>query len=82
MFSILKNIYARAMSMCGMAYTLFRGSLLLSCVMACAALLCLVIYSSGGGYWAKNLAADFIESPAAILLISILGSAVIEDISC
>lgn len=81
MFSILKNVYARAMSMCGTSYSLFRGSLILSCVMACAALLCLVLYSSEGHLWAKNLAADLIELPAAVLLISVIGSAVIEDIS-
>ena len=67
--------------MCDTAYIIFRGTLMLSCVMACAALICLVVFSAEGWLWAKNLAADFIELPAAILIISIIGSAIIEDIS-
>lgn len=81
MLSTLKKIYARAMDMCFPAYILFRSSLILSCALACTALLCFVIYSCEGVLLAKNLAADLIELPAAILLISIIGSAIIEDIS-
>ncbi len=81
MFSSLKKIYSRAMAMCDTAYIIFRGSVILSCVLACAALICLLIFDAGGGWWAKNLAADFIELPAAILLVSIIGSAVIEDLN-
>ena len=81
MFTSLKKIYCRAASMCDTAYIIFRGSLILSCVLACAALICLIIYDTTGGWWAKNLAADFIELPAAILLVSIIGSAIIEDLS-
>lgn len=81
MFTSLKKIYLRAASMCDTAYIIFRSSLILSCVLACAALICLIIFSTGGGWWAKNLAADFIEMPAAILLVSIIGSAIIEDLN-
>jgi len=81
MFSTIKKIYLRAMSMCDTAYIIFRSSIILSCVLACAALICMIIFTSNGGWWAKNLAADFIELPAAILLVSIIGSAVIEDLN-
>lgn len=81
MFSSLKRIYARAMGMCDMAYIIFRGALILSCVMACAALICLVIFNAEGWLYAKNLAADLIEIPAAILLVSIIASAIVEDLS-
>lgn len=81
MFHTFKRIYARAMGMCDAAYIIFRGTLMLSCVMACAALICLVVFNAEGWLWAKNIAADLIELPAAILLISIIASAVIEDIS-
>jgi len=81
MFTYLKKIYCRAASMCDTAYIIFRGSMILSCVLALAALVCLTIYCNGGGWWAKNLAADFIEMPAAILLVSIIGSAIIEDLN-
>ena len=81
MFTSLKKIYLRAASMCDTAYIIFRGSLILSCVLAFAALICMIIYSTVGEWWAKNLAADFIEMPAAILLVSIIGSAIIEDLN-
>ena len=81
MFSCLKKIYLRAMSMCDKAYIIFKFSLILSCVLACGALICLIIFDHSGARLAKNLAADLIELPAAILLVSILGSAIIEDIS-
>ena len=81
MFTSLKNIFSRAMSMCDTAYSITRGALMLSCVMACAALICLVVYNAEGWLYAKNLAAEFIELPAAILLVSILASAIIEDAS-
>ncbi len=80
MFSYLKKIYLRAISMCDKAYIIFRGSLIISCILACASLVCLIMYDTSGSLWAKNLAADFIELPAAILLISIIGSAIIEDL--
>ena len=81
MFSTVKKVFSRAMGMCNAAYIIFRGAVMLSCAMACAALICLVVFNAEGWLWAKNLAADFIELPAAILLVSIIGSAVIEDIS-
>ena len=81
MFTSLKKIYLRAASMCDTAYIIFRGSLILSCVLAFAALICMIIYNTCGDWWAKNLAADFIEMPAAILLVSIIGSAIIEDLN-
>lgn len=81
MFTYLKKIYCRAAYMCDTAYIIFRGSMILSCVLALAALVCLIIYYNGGGWWTKNLAADFIEMPAAILLVSIIGSAIIEDLN-
>ena len=81
MFTSLKKIYLRAASMCDTAYIIFSGSLILSCVLAFAALICMIIYSTVGEWWAKNLAADFIELPAAILLVSIIGSAIIEDLN-
>ncbi len=80
MFLVLKNIFRRAMDMCTPAYIILRGTIILSCVMACAALICLVAYDAEHGLWAKNIAADLIELPAAILLISIIGSAIIDDI--
>ena len=81
MLTSLKKIYLRAASMCDTAYIIFRGSLILSCVLAFAALICMIIYNTCGDWWAKNLAADFIELPAAILLVSIIGSAIIEDLN-
>lgn len=81
MFSRLKKIYLRAMSMCDKAYIIFRYSLILSCILACGALICLIVFDHSGARLAKNLAADMIELPAAILLVSIIGSAIIEDLS-
>ena len=80
MFSCLKKIYLRAMSMCDKSYIIFRYSLILSCILACSALICLIVFEHSGARLAKNLAADMIELPAAILLVSVLGSAIIEDI--
>ena len=81
MFSRLKKIYLRAMSMCDKAYIIFRYSLILSCILAFGALICLIAFDHSGARLAKNLAADMIELPAAILLVSIIGSAIIEDLS-
>ena len=81
MFSRLKKIYLRAMAMGDNAYIVFRYSLILSCALAFSALICLIVFDSSAARIAKNLAADLIELPAAILLVSILGSAIIEDIS-
>lgn len=81
MFSRLKKIYLRALAMDDKAYIIFRYSLILSCALSLSALFCLIAYDHSGAQIAKNLAADLIELPAAILLVSILGTAIIEDIS-
>lgn len=81
MFSRLKKIYLRAMSMCDKAYIIFKYLLILSCILACGALISLIVFDHSGARLAKNLAADMIELPAAILLVSIIGSAIIEDLS-
>ena len=69
------------MAMSDNAYIVFQYSLILSCALAFCALICLIVFDDSGIRIAKNLAADLMEMPAAILLISILGSAIIEDIS-
>ena len=81
MFSRLKKIYLRALAMNDKAYIIFRYSIILSCALSLCALFCLIAFDHSGARIAKNLAADLIELPAAILLVSILGSAIIEDIS-
>lgn len=80
MFSTLKKIFLRAMKMCDTAYIIFRYSLIISCLLLILSLICLVVFDSSGMLAAKNLARDLLDTPAAILLVSGLGSACIEDI--
>ncbi len=67
------------MSMCDPAYILFRYSLILSCVLLCAALISLLAAKESGSIYLSHFSRDLLQAPAGILFVSVLGSVCIED---
>ena len=76
---MMKSVVVRMLDMCPLAWRLFLSSLQLSCaLLLCSLLLQLgVLQSSDGG----QLAAALYELPQALLLIGLLSSVCVEDVS-